>query len=193
MSLLELIPVPPKSSFNLGLSSPGNRYMKNFLGHPVIDEAYRPDGSCTEPNNRKFRELLVTQDVGPFHVTGVLPAVQSLRDVLGRVESELPELYAILGTEGMLCARLTKIKKPDGSLRIGPSISNHSWGCAIDIKLNGSLDVPGNDKTQRGLLILSSYFNAAGWFWGAAFPVEDAMHFEVSKSLLGRWRRDGVL
>jgi hypothetical protein len=93
----------------------------------------------------------------------------------------------------MLCSRFTKIKQKDGSLKIGPGVSNHSWGAALDINLGGNLDAQGNDRTQRGLLILSTYFNAAGWYWGAAFPVEDAMHFEASTSLLARWRAGGEL
>jgi hypothetical protein len=145
-----------------------------MFGHPVQGGAYRPDGKCTTPNNPSFTPLLVTKNVGPFKVTGLRPAVNSLQEVLERVKHEVPDLYAILGSSGMLCSRFTKIRRPDGTIKIGPSISNHSWGAALDINLGGNLDAQGNDKTQRGLLILSTYFNAAGWYWGAAFPVEDA-------------------
>jgi hypothetical protein len=136
---------------------------------------------------------LKTQSVGPFRVTGILPALESLTEILARVKTEIPALYNVLGTAGMHCARYVKIRRNDGSLQIGPSISNHSWGTAVDIKLSGRLDRQGDGKTYRGLLVLSSYFNAAGWYWGAAFPTEDAMHFEVSKSLLARWKRAGKI
>lgn len=192
MDFLERIPVPAKSTFNLGLTSPRNSYMLDLLGHPVLNGAYKADGACTEVNNPRFKSLIVTQNVGPFRVTGLRPAVISLREVLKRVESEIPSLYAMLGTAGMLCPRFTKVSK-NGSMKIGPGISNHSWGTAVDIKLAGELDSQGNDMTQRGLQILSTYFNAAGWYWGAAFPAEDAMHFEVSKSLLARWKALGEL
>jgi len=43
---------------------------------------------------------------------------------------------------------------------------------AVDIKLDGALDKQGDDRCFRGLLILSRYFNAAGWFWGVSFPTE---------------------
>lgn len=188
MNYLELVPVPPKHTFNLGLTSPPNSYLVDLFGHPVQHGAYKPDGACTAPNAPAFTPLLETRNVGPFKVTGLRPAVQSLRDVLARVQLEVPDLYALLGSSGMLCSRFTKIKQADGSMKIGPSVSNHSWGAAIDINLGGKLDSPGNSMTQRGLLILSTYFNAAGWYWGAAFPVEDAMHFEVSKSLFARWK-----
>jgi hypothetical protein len=41
--------------------------------------------------------------------------------------------------------------------------------------------------------VLSTYFNAAGWFWGASFPLEDSMHFETSTQLLAKWRKDGLI
>ncbi len=69
----------------------------------------------------------------------------------------------------MLCAR--KVKRKDGTL--GKNPSNHSWGMAIDIKINGKLDKHGDDKTQRGLLMLARYMNAAGWYWGVSFPTEE--------------------
>jgi len=191
MNYLELIPVPPKHTFNLGLTSPGNAHMLGLFGHPVKGGAYKPDGSCTTPNEPGFTRLIATQNVGPFRATGLRPALRSLGDIFTRVNREVPDLYALLGSSGMLCARFTKIRQPDGTIKIGPGISNHSWGAAIDINLGGHLDRQGNDLTQRGLLILSAYFNAAGWYWGAAFPTEDAMHFEPSKSLLARWKAAG--
>jgi hypothetical protein len=193
MNFLELIPVPPKTTFNIGLTSPRNADMIAALGHPVKNGLYKPDGSCTQPNAPAFLARIATEDLGPFRATGLKPALASLRGIFARVKAEVPELHALLGTEGMLCARFTKIRKPGGGLKIGPGISNHSWGTAIDVKLAGHLDKQGNQLTQRGLLILSTYFNAAGWYWGAAFPTEDAMHFEVSKSLLARWKQSGML
>jgi hypothetical protein len=193
MNYLDLVEVPAGKTFNLGLTSPGSGYMVELLGHPVKGASYRPDGKCTAPDAASFTKLPVTRAIGPLKVTGLKPAVQSLQEVLGRVAAEIPDLYALLGTAGMQCARLTKIRRPDGSMKIGPGISNHSWGTAIDISLKGTLDTQGNNLTQRGLLILSTYFNAAGWYWGASFRVEDAMHFEASKTLLARWRAGGEL
>lgn len=142
MDLLELIPVPPKNTFNLGLTSPGNNDMLDLFGHPVQGGAYRSDGKCTQPNSPTFTPLLVTRNVGPFKVTGLRPAVQSLQDILVRVQQEVPDLYTILNSSGMLCSRFTKIKQPNGSIKIGPGVSNHSWGAALDINLGGSLDAP---------------------------------------------------
>jgi hypothetical protein len=193
MNYSESIPVPPKSTFNVGLTAAGNARMLELFGHPVKNGAYRADGQCTEVNNAAFAKLLETRSVGPFKVTGLTPALDSLTAVLARVKSEIPDLHPLLATDGMLCARFTKIRQPDGSIKIGPNISNHSWGTAVDIKLKGKADKQGDGMTLRGLLVLSAYFNAANWYWGAAFPTEDAMHFEVSRGLLAKWRADGTI
>ena len=83
---------------------------------------------------------------------------------------------ADLGTAGMLCCRLVR-----GS---ATAISNHSWGTAIDLTLDGVLDVYGDDKVQYGLTLIAPIFNRHGWYWGAAFRTEDGMHFEGSKALV---------
>jgi D-alanyl-D-alanine dipeptidase len=48
------------------------------------------------------------------------------------IAKEQPAVYAGLGSAGMLCCRLVR-----GSTT---AISNHSWGTAIDLTLNGVLD-----------------------------------------------------
>jgi len=193
MDYLEKIPVPPKNTFNVGLTSAKNVDMLGYFGHPVLGGKYRADGNCTEPTNMKFKSLVQTRNVGPFKARGIKPALDALEPIFGRVKSELPDLFSILQQDGMLCPRFTKIRQKDGTIKIGPGISNHSWGTAIDIKLAGKLDKQGDDFTQRGLLVLSTYFNSAGWYWGAAFPTEDSMHFEASRSLLAKWRQAGLI
>jgi D-alanyl-D-alanine carboxypeptidase len=75
--------------------------------------------------------------------------------------------------------------------------SNHSWGAAIDIKINNQLDSISDGKTQLGLLELYPYFREAGWYWGAVFNrgkmKDDSMHFEASKELLDDWKKQGLL
>jgi hypothetical protein len=85
----------------------------------------------------------------------------------------------------MECARLVR-----GSQH---SISNHSWGTAIDLTLNGILDRRGDDRVQQGLVDIAPIFNQHGWFWGAGFGTEDAMHFEIGDELIRRWSADGRL
>lgn len=185
-SYLDLIPKPPASTVNVGLSSPRRETLRQILGEPRSDYT----GEC-QPITGAFRGRIVTRSVGPFSCTGVDVAVGALKDVLDTVQEEVPDLHAMLRTAGMACARKVKIRQPDGSIRLGRHPSNHSWGLAIDIKLGDRLDLQGDDRCFRGLLILARYFNAAGWYWGVSFPTEDAMHFEVAESTLRRWRREG--
>ena len=65
-------------------------------------------------------------------------------------------------------------------------------GTAIDFTLDGQLDAPGDDQVQRGLLDLYSILKRFGWFWGAEFGREDAMHFEVGSRIVRDWINRGV-
>lgn len=185
---LELIPKPEASTVNVGLASPKLATLRNMLGEPRSNYT----GDC-QPVTGPFKNRIVTRSVGPFKCTGIDLAVDALKDILAAVKKEVPDLHDMLGTAGMTCARKVKIKQPNGSIKLGKNPSNHSWGLAIDIKLKGHLDEQGNNKCQRGLLILARYFNAAGWYWGVTFPTEDAMHFEVAESTLRLWKKEGKL
>jgi len=185
MNFTELLRKPDPATVNIGLKSPGINFITSLLGNPRDEYT----GDCQPVTNTRLKAKMVTQSVGPFRVTGHSAAVESLGAVFAQVKQEVPDLHALLGTAGMLCAR--KVKRKDGTL--GKNPSNHSWGMAIDIKINGQLDGHGDDMTQRGLLILARYMNAAGWYWGVAFPTEDSMHFEASTALLQQWRDAGKL
>lgn len=185
-SFLDLIPKPDPSTVNVGLSSPKLSTLRSILGEPRASYT----GEC-QPITGPFKNRIVTRSVGPFRCTGVDVAVDALKDILAAVKAEVPDLHDSLGTAGMACARRVKIRQPDGTIRLGRNPSNHSWGLAVDIKLKGQLDLQNDDKCFRGLLILSRYFNAAGWYWGVSFPKEDAMHFEVADATLRRWKREG--
>jgi hypothetical protein len=165
--------LPARGSVNRGLSSPGpESQIKRFGGRPS-EIAYRNGGPVTNP---KLRGLIVTEDVGPFRVTGIRPAVASLRQVLSEVRREQPELYPLLGNAGMLVNRLQR-----GS---STKLSNHAFGTAIDFYIDRYLTQRGSHRSNRGLDALAPFFNRAGWYWGATFPTDDAMHFECSASLL---------
>lgn len=151
------------------------------FGHP--SKEMTKDG--TPVTNRKLLAKLVTEDVGPFRVTGHRQAVASLRRVLQNVQRADPEMYESLGSAGMLNARLVR-----GSRN---RWSNHSWGFAIDLTIDGVLDVRGDNKVQAGLMTIYKFFYREGWFWGAEFNTEDAMHFEVAEETFLRWEREGLL
>ncbi len=176
-----LVPKPSQDSVNRDRTNLRQATMLTLFGEP---SALRTQ-DCVEVTNPKLRANIVTQSVGPFHVTGHRQAVLSLTNVLADVHKGEPDLYAILGTEGMLCARLTR-----GSTS---HWSNHAWGFAVDITVGGILDRRGDNQVQVGLLRLYPFFHQHGWWWGVAFPTEDAMHFEVSDELVHTWSHQGLL
>jgi len=158
-----------------------NSLMLRVLGNPRGSYSQ----ACGPVTNPKIGRLIVTKDVGPFRVTGLSPAVDALTAIFADIKQEQPDIYAALGTAGMLCARNVR-----GSTT---AISNHSWGCAIDLTLEGKLDAYGDGTVQKGLTIIHPIFNRHRFFWGVAFRKEDAMHFEVSQQLLLEWLRAGRL
>ena len=102
-----------------------------------------------------------------------------------RVKADNPDLYGQIGTAGGLCVRLVR-----GSTT---TLSNHSWGIAIDITIGEEMDVRGDGMAQAGLVDLAMYFVDEGWVWGAGFPTEESMHFEVSQEKLQEWFDAGLL
>lgn len=174
-----LVPKPIRSRINPGRTSPRASYMRGVLGRPGALTT-----NCSPVTNPQLRRLMVTANVGPFRVTGLKPAVNELKVIFATVKREKPALYSQLGTAGMLCVR---------KVRGGSNFSNHSWGTAIDLKINGKLDQRGDNRTQVGLKQLYPYFHNRGFYWGAEFPTEDSMHFEASKELIARWKRQGKI
>lgn len=180
-----LVPIP--KGINKGVSKAQHATMKSIFGAPGA-----LTNDCSHPTNSKILNLLVTQDVGPFKVTGIKPAVEAVRRAFAEAQKDHPELLKVLTSAGMLCCR--RIRTLPGK---PPSkqFSNHSWGTALDIKVKGALDPRGDGKTQVGLLLLAPYFNAERFFWGAGFKgdFEDAMHFEASNELVKDWKAKGIV
>jgi hypothetical protein len=178
MAITDHVQIP--SALNPGVSSAKRRTMLSLLGNPR--GSYSQE--CRPVTNPVLRDLMVLDSVGPFRVTGLLPAVESLKAVMADVEQQESEVYHGLGSAGMLCVRLIR-----GSTT---GISNHSWGTAVDLKLNGILDVRGDDRVMIGLAKIAPIFNRHGWYWGAEFRTEDAMHFEVSDERIREWHAAGM-
>ena len=176
--ITDLIPIP--DGINPGLNAARQVTMKSLLGNPRGSFT----GDCMPVTNPILKSLIRTADVGPFRVTGIAPAAESLKAVFEEVRQKEPDVYAGLGSSGMLCARLVR-----GS---AVSISNHSWGTAIDLNLDGMLDQRGNNRVQVGLARLAPIFNRHGWYWGAGFPTEDAMHFELSDQKIRELHATGI-
>lgn len=168
-----------KARFNKGITQPRNRTMLQLLGQPRGQYGT----NCQSITNPKLRALVETRAVGPIRVTMLKPALDSLERIVAKLKEREPDLHDALGTAGGLCVRLIR-----GSTR---SISNHSFGTAIDVKLAGQLDGFGDGGTQFGLLLLAELFNEEGWYWGATYRREDSMHFEVGEETLRKWREEG--
>jgi hypothetical protein len=167
--------------FNRGITQPRNSVMLEVLGRPRQNLSQ----DCKSITNPDIKPLLETRQVGPIRVTLIRPAMESLERIMAKLEATEPDIYAAVGTAGAICVRFVR-----GSNR---SISNHSWGTAIDIKLEGKLDGFGDGGTQFGLILLAELFNEEGWFWGATYTREDSMHFEVGEETLRKWASQGKL
>jgi hypothetical protein len=176
--LTKLIAVP--AGINVGVSNAKQATMLGLLGNPRSNY----DDACREVTNPALKALIEVASVGPFRVQGLRPAVASLRDILSEIAVKQPEVHGALGSAGMLCARLVR------NTTTG-AISNHSWGSAIDLTIDGILDARGDNLVQEGLTRIAPIFNRHGWFWGAGFGVEDAMHFEVGDALVRKWHSEG--
>lgn len=185
LNRLDRVPIPP--GINDGLTMVTQGTMLDLLGVPGQRSA-----NCSPVTNARVRRLIVTRDMGHFEVTGLRPAVEALQRVFQKVASELPALFPLVGSAGMLCCRA--IRLPSGAP--GNTFSNHSWGTAVDLSISGVLDPRGNKKAQRGLLAMHPFFKAEKFFWGAGFSpaaFEDSMHFEASEELVRAWNASGQL
>lgn len=167
--------------FNRGITQPRNATMLEVLGQPR--DSYGTD--CQPVTDPRLRALLDTREIGAIRVTMLRPALDSLQRIMDRLRETEPDIYAKIGTAGALCARLIRGSRS--------SISNHSWGTAIDLTLEGELDGFADGGTQLGLVVLAEFFNEEGWFWGATYGREDSMHFEVGEETLRAWAAQELL
>lgn len=171
--LNNLVPIPAKEVMNKGLTAASESTMLEILGKPG-----ELTSDCSDPNNIFIKKLVFGVDVGPFKVSGLLYAVESLKQIFAQVKIELPDVYNAVKTAGVLCIR---------SRRHNPSkYSNHSFGTAIDIYFGSGVVDQGVRQTQRGVYLLYPYFNNHGWYWGAEFSGDsvDSMHFELSEETI---------
>jgi hypothetical protein len=168
-------PVPPRANDNQ-VRPARQSTMLNTFGEPRSELSVH---CSTVTNNALLSRMVFNENLVRFKVNGLKPAVDSLRCVLNDVLIEEPELYVRLSSAGMLCVRAVR-----GSTK---NWSNHSWGTAIDVKIDNMLDPYGDGNCQFGLLCAARLFNRHGWYWGAEFSREDAMHFEAGEELVRSW------
>ncbi|MBF9034429.1 hypothetical protein HKCCE2091_09270 [Rhodobacterales bacterium HKCCE2091] len=141
-------------------------------------------GQSTPPQSLGFAKMLETADLGPFTATGLAPAIRALRAIVTDISLETPDLYDRIG-----CTEMLGCRKVRGSHSV---ISNHSWGIAIDLTIDGLAETDGSDEVMDALLRLWPIFNRHGFYWGYAFGLADALHFEASDQLVRSWAEAGA-
>lgn len=144
----KLVSVADLGLINIGLHSAREDTMLSLLGAPR-----RPLGNSNCFNNRAsdlVKRLTVTGEVGHIRFKGVRPAVESLTDILNRVRVQNPAHFQSLGNAGMLCVRT---RRPTSGAH-SDKISNHSWGTAIDISVDGEADTTPDQQVQFGIFLL---------------------------------------
>lgn len=173
----------PSTDFNSGLNEPSPHNMVDILGWPIKPSQMTED--CKPITSLSIKKHIITSNVGPFTATGYDVAIADLIAIFKEVKRDHPELYAMLGTAGMLCCRFIRGKAVP---------SNHSWGMAIDMKVNDILVPLGSPCTLQGLLVLYGYFHKYKWFSGMGYKSrKDSMHFSPSIERIREWRDKGKL
>lgn len=188
-SVLDDIP----SGLNQNLTSPCSSFYMQLIGEPRLDRVYSEDPS--DATNPILLKLCKTENVGPFRATGLKPAVDSLKEVMSEIALKYPDLINRLNNGGMRVVRYVS-----GTT----TLSNHSWGAAIDLKVDNIEDKRRDEKILHGLALAAPIFNKHKWYSGAGYKHkinkktgkltsnEDAMHFEVSKEKLLEWQKAGL-
>lgn len=187
---LEPLEIADHLPMNVGLRSATQETMISLLGSPMM-----PLTTKDQPGKASalVKKISQTQRVSQHVVvTGILPAINSLRTLLSKAFEKEKEaghdLESVLSTDGMLVVRL---RNPTSGIP-SKKISNHSWGSAIDLKLIGHSS-PGNTghTIPRFIAVLIPFFNEEGWYSGVSF--HDTMHFEVAEGTIAKWSENGLL
>jgi len=120
----QLVDLDTITPINVGLTSASEETMISLLGRPR-------DVNSTECNNAKasdtVKRLSVLQSVGPFRVTGIKPAVDSLREVFAEAKQQEAKLWDALGSEGMLCVRFRKPTSGKPSTKLSTTAGARPW------------------------------------------------------------------
>jgi D-alanyl-D-alanine carboxypeptidase len=180
-NLSDRVPIPPKDQMNPQLSAATERTMLEILGRPG-----QLTRECSSPSGPFLQRIKQSFDIGPFKVSGLDYAVESMRQLFAEVKVAMPAVHDEVRSAGVLCVR---------HRRTNPArFSNHSWGCSIDIYFGAAVVPQGTRATHRGNLLLAPFFNKYGWYWGAEFSGDsvDSMHFELAEETILKLRSLGA-
>jgi hypothetical protein len=184
------------------LTSPSNAFMELVLGTPHltwnkgkiigVSASDRVEALLSEK-----KTLIDPHVIDGWNMGGIVDA-QAIRPAMAQLAkifslagatiadldgTEAPDILKNIGTNGQLnTGGLFFPRLVDGT----QAISNHSWGTAIDVSVDGILDYVADGKVQLAIAELTPLFNQAGWFAGSGYKNgrQDDMHFEMSKELL---------
>ncbi len=181
--LSDLVPIASIANLNVGLSSAREETMIACLGSPQMPLTTEDTPERASPIVRKLEKV---KKIGGVNADGIAPAVDSLQAILTQAFADIPGLQAALRGDGMLVVRL---RRPT-SHRPSTQISNHAWGTAIDLMLDGMAPPAATGATVPYFIAaLAPYFNKAGWYSGIGFA--DDMHFEAADQTIRAWAADG--
>ncbi len=171
--LTDRIPIPPKDTMNTGLSPANESTMLKKFGKPGPLSK-----KCSNPTGKILKRIKFGVDVGPFKVSGLDFAVESLRQIFLEVQQQMPDVFSAVKTTGMQCVRHRR--------KSTVLFSNHSFGTAIDLFFGKAVVGQGIHLTHRGNFLLFPIFNRHGWYWGAEFSGDfvDSMHFELAEETI---------
>ncbi len=120
--LSDLVPIPPKDTMNTGLSPAKMQTMLAKLGRPGALTK-----NCSPPTAKLMKRVKSGVNVGPFKVSGLDFAVESLIQIFAEVQQQMPDVFAAVKTAGLLCVRHRR--------KSNTLFSNHSWGLSTGQKL----------------------------------------------------------
>lgn len=183
MDYLQHIALPAWTDLNSGLTSAGSARLCDVVGNPR-DGDYSTD--CQAPTNPDFIAQLWEGPIGPFMVRGHHLFLRALRAGFDELAVSHPDLIPLIGNAGCICCRWVR-----GYPGV---ISNHSFGCAIDLTVGGILVPLGADWWTQGHALIYEAMHKQEIYSGAGYHNrKDGMHFEASNELLATWVSDGDL
>lgn len=177
----QIVPAPKASDVNTGVEPCPTQLIIQRRGMPRRELS----STCMPATSPYWSKRMVTKDVGPFRATGFEPFLDFLASRFALVKRAKPDLYAVLGSAGVLCIR--HVRGRPGVL------SNHGFGMAWDGKISGIIDPRGDGLVQVGMLELWKIIKCPELYWGVEFRVEDGMHIEASRKLVMDWIQEGLL
>lgn len=148
-----------------------------------------PDRNRDGTADRDWEDANLTRLVPPYRMVLAwdtareLSAIRVHKKVAPSLESILERILEHYGSQAAVEQARLHLFGGAYNFRLkrgGSTLSNHSWGSAIDLDPErnafGRRWKPGAGMMPEAVVEL---FKSEGWRWGGPFPKADAMHFEA--------------